>query len=493
MRRLFAAVGACALVVGLGVGAPGESGPPAPATAARVKALVDQLGSERFAEREAAAAALEKIGMPAAAALRAAAADSDNPEVRERAATLLVKMKRTADSGARLTAKRVRLEYRDIPLGTAVHDLKVRTGLNLALDPNRVANPLRPVTCETAELPVWEALEAFCAAAGLRESFSAEVALPRPSGPRRGYVPPPPTPAADGVPVVLIDGKPQRLPGDRSTAVRVVALPPSFPGHKVTLGTGELTLCLDVTPLPGLRWQDVAGVKVTRLIDGAGRPGGAGSDKNPPAVFDPNGLVVFARPGLVLRFDHHGNPIPPETAPNPRVVAVPLKLGTPSARSLKRLEGAVYGEIQVPNQHLITVADPKQHTNAWYSGPGDLRFSVLEVKQAARPGESSVVRVQVEAPSPWVANARKRGFNPGWPEAPRPGQGNTVQAFDAAGKPMTASSSGFTDISDDGLLQVQTMQLTFRKEAGLPAKLVVVGPRTVLVEVPFVLENVALP
>ena len=37
------------------------------------------------------------------------------------------------------------------------------------------------------------------------------------------------------------------------------------------------------------------------------------------------------------------------------------------------------------------------------------------------------------------------------------------------------------------------MQFTFRGESGLPAKLVVVGPRTVFVEVPFALENAQLP
>ena len=68
-----------------------------------------------------------------------------------------------------------------------------------------------------------------------------------------------------------------------------------------------------------------------------------------------------------------------------------------------------------------------------------------------------------------------------------------MQAFDAAGKPFPVSSSGTTDMSDDGTTNVQTIQFTFRGEAGLPAKLVVVGSRAVFVEVPFVLENVQLP
>jgi hypothetical protein len=65
--------------------------------------------------------------------------------------------------------------------------------------------------------------------------------------------------------------------------------------------------------------------------------------------------------------------------------------------------------------------------------------------------------------------------------------------FDAAGKPFPVTSSGFTDISDDGMVNIQTIQFTFRPGVGVPAKLVVVGPKTVLVEVPFAMENVPLP
>jgi hypothetical protein len=387
----------------------------------------------------------------------------------------------------------VKLDNADIPLGTAVNDLKLRTGLNVALDPDRVENPLRRVTCRTGELPAWEALEAFCAAAGLREAFLPELDVPKSTALRRGYVPPPHPPKADAVPVVLIDGKPDKHPGSRGTAVRVLALPPNFTGHKVTLGTGELTLCLDVAPAPGLGWQEVVGFKVTKLIDSAGRAGGAGVEKNVLPNFDPTGMVVFARPGMAMRFDSRGEPIYPETQPNPRVLAVPLKLGTPAARSIKRLEGAVYGELQVPNQHLVTVTDPKKNAGSWHNGPGELRFSVLEVKEPAAGGLGTI-KVQLENPSQWAVRMRRGGWNPGWPEAPRmPGQGNRVEAFDAAGKPFPLTSSGFTDMSDDGMISIQTFQLSFRSGNGLPAKIVVVGPKAVTVEVPFALEDVPLP
>ena len=53
-----------------------------------------------------------------------------------------------------------------------------------------------------------EALDAFCAAAGLKERFQQELEVPKVqiTG-RRGYTPPPQVPNADAVPIVLVDGR----------------------------------------------------------------------------------------------------------------------------------------------------------------------------------------------------------------------------------------------------------------------------------------------
>jgi uncharacterized protein YjbJ (UPF0337 family) len=533
MRRLFSLI-ACALSVGL-VSAANPNDSPSATSSATILALVDQLGAEGFADREAASAKLEIIGIPAVDALRAATR-SESPEVRDRAINILDKIQRVAESANRLRAKTVTLSYKDVSLGSAFNDLKTRTGLNIVLDPNRISNPLRKITCETKELPVWEALEAFCTAAELREVFVAELETRKPQTPRRGYVPPPLPPNADAVPLVLVDGKPDRIVGERSSAVRVLALPPTFPGHKVTLGTGEVNLCLDVTPAPGLGWQEVSAVKVSRVIDFFGRSGGAGTEKNPVPNFDPNGVIMFARPGVAFRFDSNGNTVLPETQQNPRIVQIPIRIGTPTATSLKRLEGMVFGEIQIQNQQLIAVTDLKRNTNTAITGPGELRFTILELKETPgelketpgelkeasgklkeTPGELKeasgklkeasgklkeapgtgglgTVRVQLEYPPPWLTNARRRGgFNPGWPEAPLiPKQGYRVEAFDAAGKPFPLlGGSSFMDTSDDGMVVIQTLHFNFN--SGLPAKLVVVGPKTVNVQVPFALENVPLP
>ncbi|MBM3979667.1 MAG: hypothetical protein FJ304_05180 [Planctomycetes bacterium] len=485
-RRLlatFGALGLLALFASLAL----------PARAAEPAALVQQLGSDDFRTREAAAAALERAGPAALPALRAAVAGSD-PEVRHRAAPILQKLQRAATSAERLAAPKVTLNFKAVPLAHAVAELRARTGVNLTLDLDRVADPLRPVTVATAELPVWEAVEAFSAAAGLRESFAAELELPKPpTNVRRVYALPPVPPGPEAVPVVLIDGR-GRAPGARSNGVRVLALPRAFPGHRVTLGTGETALCLDVAPLPGLNWNEVLAVKVTRLIDDAGRVGsGAAARPVDDGPMDLEGVVVWGGPGVkqgFARFDRPGAPAALAAVPNPRVVPVPLRLATPHAKSLRRLDGSVFGELLLPNEPLVTVTAPEKHTGRTLEGPGEVALTLESVRA---DNDGTTVAFVLRYPSPWVAGAR-RGQNPGglWPEAPRgPNHTPVLRAFDASGKELTGlAASGSTDASADGRAIYERRTWTF---LAAPAKLVVTGPRPVVVEVPFALENVPLP
>ncbi len=61
---------------------------------ARIDRLIEQLGSKKFNEREAAARALEKMGEKALPALRKAAMEHADSEVRRRAASLVVALER---------------------------------------------------------------------------------------------------------------------------------------------------------------------------------------------------------------------------------------------------------------------------------------------------------------------------------------------------------------------------------------------------------------
>jgi hypothetical protein len=86
--------------------------PAKPADAKAVAALIAQLGSDDFAEREAATKALEAIGKPALAALRKAAKDSENAEIQRRAQRLVKRIAPEPDPLGELLKEAIDLEQR---------------------------------------------------------------------------------------------------------------------------------------------------------------------------------------------------------------------------------------------------------------------------------------------------------------------------------------------------------------------------------------------
>ena len=204
--------------------------------------------------------------------------------------------------------------------------------------------------------------------------------------------------------------------------------------------------------------------------------------------------MLLGRGGVAFRIEVAGNFPIPETYPNPHIVRVPFRLATPEARLLKRLEGTVFAELHIPNQHLITVAELKRFVNIPFSGPGNVKLTIQEAKDAETDSPGMIL-VRLEYPSLWLQNLQRRfGRIPGWPEAPPdPSQGLRIEAFDAAGQPFPAMVKSCYEGSENGITDVQTVTLEFRAAAGFPAKLVAIGPKPVVVQIPFVLENVPLP
>jgi hypothetical protein len=191
-------------------------------------------------------------------------------------------------------------------------------------------------------------------------------------------------------------------------------------------------------------------------------------------------------------FDGSMSPPRPVQFPNPRVVRVPLRIGTPSAKSLRELEGCVFGEVLVPGQTLATITNPSASLNQPAAGPNGLRVVVLGIETV---GERVQVKVRSTVPSPWLARLRQNnGAAVPWPEPPRAeGMTNQWKAFDDAARPIPPITSDLLDVRDDGETLTTVYQVNYPRDRGVPAKLCVVGPRTVVVEVPFRMENVPLP
>jgi hypothetical protein len=128
-------------------------------------ALVARLGSPRYADREAAAGDLERLGRHAIPALRSAR-DARDLEIRTRAQALVNKIE-----GALLTQPTlIQLDFEDRPLPEVLKTVSEQAGIKLGLIPeNSPSWPNRRITLhESTPLPFWKAMDRICDAARLQ-------------------------------------------------------------------------------------------------------------------------------------------------------------------------------------------------------------------------------------------------------------------------------------------------------------------------------------
>lgn len=150
MCRVFAGV---ALLVGVASFLPAYE--PAPDKAAAQ--LIDQLGSQDFKIREAAAKAIEALGPEALPALRKAK-DHPDLEVRRRIKEWIPKF----EIEAFVSPKRVNLDANNQPLEKIVAELARQTGYKLELVAAGDARARKPITLRLTKATFWEALDKVC-------------------------------------------------------------------------------------------------------------------------------------------------------------------------------------------------------------------------------------------------------------------------------------------------------------------------------------------
>jgi hypothetical protein len=138
--------------------------------------LVARLGSPQFAERQAAAESLKRIGRPALPALRKARSAADL-EIRVRALKLVDEI----EAAALLEPTMVRLDFHDRPLSDVGAEFGRRAGVSLVpgdessvyrMTQDRPVWPDRRVTLEAPDpLSFWEAIDRLCRAGGFRRLY----------------------------------------------------------------------------------------------------------------------------------------------------------------------------------------------------------------------------------------------------------------------------------------------------------------------------------
>jgi RNA polymerase sigma factor (sigma-70 family) len=242
------------------------------ADAERIAKLIDQLGSDTFADRETASRELERLGAAALEALRQAA-QSQDLETRRRAQALVTKIEKEQTSRDLLQAKSVRLRLKDTPLPEAVAELAKQSGYEIVLDDPDGKLKERTVTLDTGEVPFWRAVDLLCRAGGVVEA-QADGAI--------------------GMPM---------LPGGAGGVML-----PGAPG-------GGLPM-LPKLPAPGLGAPKLP-------VGGGGQPGAKSSPAVPAGAAPPPGEQLPKQPQAGAQPKGAAVKIPPPAAPAPGDQAAP--------------------------------------------------------------------------------------------------------------------------------------------------------------------------
>ncbi len=443
----------------------------------QVTRLVGQLGSRRFQDRQKASQVLEEIGAQALAPLQQAARTGDY-EIRRRAEALVQQIQRRLESEKFLAPKRVHFVCKNRSIPDAVAEFARITGMAVQIEPasqSRLAK--QRLTLDTGDATFWEAYAQLCHKACLVE---ATQAAPTPqvnqygNGMVMAYNPYQQRPVQ---PITLRIGKQPATPVCYRGAMRVRVLPPRTPLTGHTRGDGETLFGLDITPQPGMEWEGVVSMRVTRAIDENGlhlvQPGvyvgGAAEQSNQ------TGWVVFMNGSA-----------PEQNITDPTQIPVHLRLRSQRSERLNELDGVVTVQVLTPPMPLITVPDVLKAGNKEFSSADRHRLKILDLKQE----KNGQVRAQVEISGPQRGN----GVG-GMSMSGGIGVSTGLKLEDAKGQELSQLrvESMSTNYTPWKFTQTMTVVFSATKTHSPPARLVYTARRTAVLDVPFHLKNVPLP
>jgi hypothetical protein len=404
------AAGVC-LALALGLSSAGQPAPPA--DAARVKALVGQLGSDSFDEREHARKELEAIGHPALPALRAALKTTDL-ETSRRAAELIRRIEEKALSAQLLAPKKLRFKAQGQPVLEAVAALAKQSGYAIRVDGDRTLLTGKKVTLDTGEVTFWEAVDRLGAQAGLAEKLTVAAQWLDPNGPPPGPSKMPMVlriplgepaakkmPARPPVPPLKLVPLPKPAPKDDKEK-KPAEEPPPEPAKGVAVAGNAEPPVTPVTPglvilAPGeIKPQAVSYAGAVRVVLKGAKPQPGVKLPSPEKFHDlmleasaePRllGFTVAGAPTITRAVDDHSQALafiidpvaaqPPKLPPGvtadlvdfldlnmptggpaPRGVIVRLQRGEKPAKKLRELAGSLTAHVLVPDATLAVVED----------------------------------------------------------------------------------------------------------------------------------------
>jgi hypothetical protein len=473
-------------------------------TTADAERLVQQLGSAKHADREAAAKTLDALGPAALPALREGAKNTD-PEIRRRAGDLLAKLDRAAESAAALAPTKVRLKATDAPLAEVIRDLgrQANVRFQLAREPVDLAG--RRVTLDTGETSFWEALDALgrTAKVSLRPSTLDPAADEPAGGPGfvnggmgallpNGAVMFTSAVSQAEEPLVLQDGRLPVYPTAVLGAVRVRLIPDRWANRDRKPGD-EMRWTLEILTEPRVRWvgqpsfrfESRHGVRVDAT------PQGGTGDPFPAAnrrIMVGGGAIggsAYARG--VTRYE------------------LPIYLKVDAATAIAELKGSLAGPVQAPAGAVATIADVTKEKAATATKDG-----TKVLVKAYHRADDGVVALTLELERPPIGGAFGVGIAGGAvinrggrgaggaipPQIARlvvgsDGMLESVKLTDDKGRPYEVAVTKSEMTNRNGAM-TGTLTLECQPPATdtKPRTLEVLGPRSMTVEATFTLRNV---
>ena len=362
--------------------------------------LVAKLGSGRFAEREAAARGLERLGAEAIPPLRAAR-DARDPEVRTRAAILLDRIEKRLLVRPTLVA----IDADDRPLADVAREIGARTGMTPVLDADGNVGVGRRVTIHReSPIPYWSAIDLICAAGNLRATQGlggqggASILLYSP-----GENPAPPAPTSDSGPfrvkLVKLDYHRERL----------LEAPPGMPGPAET--RHHFSAQLQVLAEPRLLVSQSGPVRVSEAIDDQGRslwPAVRGLQAD---EIDMDGIE-----GGV------GGPLS---------LTIPLRYPEPAGRAIRRLTGTIPVTVAARKSDPLVIPLSGAAGRTFLSP--DASVTVVAVRSDPNEPQSTIeLTIRPRGPEGTVGDLGARRLMPGGSEF----FDKQVEVLDAIGRPF---------------------------------------------------------
>lgn len=481
----------------------------APPTEKEIRALVSQLGSDEFVERESAAKRLEELGESALSELRAGC-KSENPEIVRRSQDLLRAIERRVQSQKRLTPTMVAIDAVDRPLDEVLADLSKQLKYEVVLNGPKIEElAKRTITVSTkGEVPFWTAMLKVNDAAGLQIAcvggfLAPDAAIDRTlvhfAQDRRLRVDPESSPKARiaknlSQAIVLEPRSSKSRPAAVNGAVLVEAL--ALPKGSEP---AEPSILLQIWPEPRLQWQAASSVKVAATSGATNvklMAEAAGAGRSPGTALPRGRLVAIRNADGTVRFTDEGAvPSTGSFKPNVRQVVLRLQAGEKTPDALQELRVTLFATVRSGFEPLSQAAGLELNKPAVGSGATGIELSAVYHQNE---NDRLVARVTASFDPQTVSPAGMSDDLPGAKSGS--GLGNQsiygLRVTDANGRPYTLGLvSGQHRV--DPVKASATIQATLelhpdRGGIGPPAAVTLWGTSIRPVEVPVVLKDVPL-